>query len=155
MTSSLFASLCVAREQLSNCSEPPLSVAEIAAQAGLSPFRFIRLFRALFGTTPHQYRMDARLQRARELLITTERAVTDVCFDVGFTSLGSFTTLFTRRIGAPPSQFRRRTRPLVAVPGMMPETLTPGCLTLMATAFAISEKRDCVASATLEPCVSS
>jgi transcriptional regulator GlxA family with amidase domain len=56
---------------------------------------------ALFGTTPHQYRIDARLTRARELLITTERRVIDICLDIGFTSLGSFSSLFARRVGAP------------------------------------------------------
>jgi AraC-like DNA-binding protein len=138
---SLFAALCVAREHLRDCEETALPVTEIACRAGLSPFRFIRLFRAVFGTTPHQYRIDARLDRARELLITTDRAVTEICLDVGFTSLGSFSSLFTRRIGAPPSSYRRRTRPMIVVPGQMPVALAPGCLSLMAAAFAISEKR--------------
>ena len=141
MSPSLFASLCVARERLRDCDESALPVAEIARRAGLSPFRFIRLFRAIFGTTPHQYRIDARLERARELLITTDRAVTEVCLDVGFTSLGSFSSLFTRRIGAAPSAYRRRSRPMIVVPGRMPVALVPGCLSLMAAAFAISEKR--------------
>src|SRR5687768_8973226 len=141
MSPSLFASLCIAREHLRDCDETAMPVVEIARRAGLSPFRFIRLFRAVFGTTPHQYRIDARLDRARELLITTDRAVTEVCLDVGFSSLGSFSSLFTRRIGAAPSAYRRRSRPMVVVPGQLPVALAPGCLSLMAAAFAISEKR--------------
>jgi AraC-like DNA-binding protein len=152
---SLFASLCAAREQLRDCDESAPSVAEIARRARLSPFRFIRLFRSVFGTTPHQYRIDARLERARELLVTTDRPVTDVCFDIGFTSLGSFSGLFARRVGTSPSAYRRRTRPMVVVPGMMPLTLAPGCLSLMAVAFAISEKRDALASGRLDVCASS
>ena len=150
MSPSLFASLCLAREQLRDCDESALSVAAIATRAGLSPFRFIRLFRAVFGTTPLQYRIDARLARARELLMTTDRPVTDVCLDVGFTSLGSFSRLFARRVGAPPSDYRRRTRPMIVVPGRLPPLLAPGCLSLMAAAFAISEKRDGSAPVRLE-----
>jgi AraC-like DNA-binding protein len=145
----LFASLCVARERLRDCDESARPVSDIAALAGLSPFRFIRLFRAVFGTTPHQHRIDARLARARELLITTDLPVTGVCLDVGFSSLGSFSSLFARRVGTPPSDYRRRTRSMVVVPGVMPLTLAPGCLSLMAAAFAISEKRDVSASGTL------
>jgi AraC-like DNA-binding protein len=155
MSPSLFTRLCVARERLRDRSESAPSVADIARRAGLSPFRFIRLFRALFGTTPHQYRIDARLERARELLITTDRQVTDVCLDVGFTSLGSFSALFSQRVGAPPSHYRRRTRTMVAVPGTMPAAFTPGCLTLMAAASAISEKRSGEGSGRLGACVSS
>ena len=154
MSPSLFASLCVARERLRDCDESAPSVAAIAMHAGLSPFRFIRLFRAVFGTTPHQYRIDTRLARARELLMTTDRPVTEVCLDVGFTSLGSFSSLFAKRVGAPPSDYRRRMRPMIVVPGALPPLLAPGCLSLMAAAFAISEKRDTTASARLEACAS-
>jgi AraC-like DNA-binding protein len=156
LSTSLFASLCVARERLRECDDDSAPmVAEIARLAGLSTFRFIRLFHAVFGITPHQYRIDARLERARELLITTDRPVTDVCLDVGFTSLGSFSSLFARRVGVPPSAFRQRTRPMIVVPGTLPPTLAPGCLTLMAAAFAISEKRGVAASATIGSCASS
>jgi hypothetical protein len=57
--------------------------------------------------------------------------VTDVCMAVGFSSLGSFSTLFTQRIGEPPSAYRRRVRTLITVPGIPAIDLTPGCLTLM------------------------
>ena len=57
--------------------------------------------------------------------------MTDVCMDVGFSSLGSFSALFTRRIGEAPSAYQRRVRAMVQVPGSIPADLTPGCLTLM------------------------
>ena len=102
----------------------------VARRAGVSPCHFIRLFEAAFGTTPHRYRSAARLARARRLLASGV-AVTDVCLEVGFSSLGSFSDLFARRVGAPPSAYRRRTRAFVTVPGRLPAELYPGCLSLM------------------------
>jgi hypothetical protein len=82
-----------------------------------------------------------RLDAARQLLALGHHSVTDACMEVGFSSLGSFSALFTRRIGEPPSAYRRRVRVLVQVPGTLPPDLTPGCLTLMghlpASAFSI------------------
>jgi len=112
--------------------ERPLSVEEAARLAGISPFHFIRQFDAVFGATPHQYRIEARLDRARRLLARGDLSVTEVCMEVGFSSLGSFSDLFTRRVGEPPSAFRRRARSMVRVPGGLPRELFPGCLSLMA-----------------------
>jgi AraC-like DNA-binding protein len=58
-------------------------------------------------------------------------SVTDVCMEVGFSSLGSFSALFSRRVGEAPSAYRRRVRAMVQVPGTLPADLTPGCLSLM------------------------
>lgn len=103
-----------------------VSVRDVARDAGISPFHFIRQFDAVFGATPHRYRTQQRLERARELL-AAGYSVTDTCFAVGFSSLGSFSDLFTRTIGATPSSYRRR---LVQVPRSTP-MLIPGCLGLM------------------------
>jgi hypothetical protein len=102
----------------------------------MSPYHFIRQFQAVFGETPHQYRLRARLDRAKYLLAVTDASVTDVCFEVGFSSLGSFSDWFARREGASPSIYRRRVRSKMRTPGVLPETHTPGCLTLMSAAFA-------------------
>ena len=91
----------------------------------MSPFHFIRQFEALFGVTPHQYRIRARLDRAKLLLASREWSVTNTCFEVGFSSLGSFSALFTRRFGESPSAYRRRVHEA---------DLTPGCLSLMCAA---------------------
>jgi hypothetical protein len=61
--------------------------------------------------------------------------------EVGFSSLGSFSSLFSRRVGVPPTLYRRQARASIRVPGTLPELLFPGCLSLMGAAFAISEKR--------------
>jgi AraC-like DNA-binding protein len=139
-TSDAFQRLCHARGALRDIPEQPVSIRTIARDARMSPFHFIRRFQALFGETPHQTRIRFRLDRAKELLALGDRSVTDVCLDVGFTSLGSFSHLFARRVGAPPSVYRRQVRSMMAAPGVLPAALTPGCLTLMGAAFATFEK---------------
>jgi AraC-like DNA-binding protein len=126
-----FRRLCVARDLLREQRESTPSIAELAREVRISPFHFIRQFEAVFGVTPHQYRIQTRLETARQLLATGRYSVTDVCLEVGFSSLGSFSALFTDRLGEPPSAYRRRTRSMVQVPGTVPRELTPGCLTLM------------------------
>ena len=133
--------LCRARNMLRETSDRPVSIREVAHEAAMSPFHFIRQFAAVFGATPHQFRIAARLERAKRLLALSDYSVTDVCMEVGFSSLGSFSDLFARRIGAPPSVYRRQIRSSISVPAELPIRLMPGCLTLMAAAFAISEKQ--------------
>lgn len=141
LASDTFVRLCRARDMLSEVHDRPLTIGEVAREAEMSPFQFIRHFNALFGDTPHQFRIQSRLERAKRLLARGDQSVTDVCMDVGFSSLGSFSDLFARRIGMPPSTYQRRARSMVTVPGILPTELFPGCLSLMAAAFAILEKR--------------
>ncbi|MBX3155157.1 MAG: helix-turn-helix transcriptional regulator [Deltaproteobacteria bacterium] len=96
----------------------------------MSPYHFIRRFEELFGTTPHQHRIAARIDRAKQLL-ARGAPVTDVCFELGWSSVGTFSALFKRRVGESPSTYGRRARALVAVPGTLPLPLFPGCLSLM------------------------
>lgn len=128
----LFQRLCLARDLLRETGEDPLSVAQVADEVTVSRYHFIRRFEGLFGTTPHEYRVRARIERAKELLARGEHSVTETCLAVGCTSLGSFSTLFRRYVGTSPSDYRRAARTLVSVPGRLPPALVPGCLTLMA-----------------------
>jgi AraC-like DNA-binding protein len=127
----IFRRLCRARDLLCEPQERLLSVGDVARHIGLTPFQLIRQFGAAFGATPLQYRTQVRLDRARELLALDELSVTEVCFEVGFTSLGSFSHLFARRTGVSPSAYRRRVRRVVQVPAALRSLLHPGCLSLM------------------------
>ena len=126
-----FRRLCRARDLLQEDLESAPSIVELAREVHISPFHFIRQFEAVFGLTPHQFRIQTRLDRAKQLLALGQHSVTDVCMEVGFSSLGSFSTLFARRLGETPSAFQRRIRRSVLVPGILPATLTPGCLSLL------------------------
>ncbi|WP_437751920.1 helix-turn-helix transcriptional regulator [Sorangium sp. So ce1389] len=123
--------LCRARDLLSEVHESRLSIEDVAREAAISPYHFIRQFEAVFGVTPHQYRIRRRLDLAKQLLAAGQHSVTDVCMEVGFSSLGSFSALFAQRIGVPPSAYRRRLRAMVQVPGRLPWELIPGCFSLM------------------------
>ena len=124
-----FRRLCRARDLLLEERDPPLSINDLAREVHISAFHLIRQFEAVFGETPHQFRQASRIDLARRLLAAGQHSVTDVCMEVGFSSLGSFSLLFTRRVGETPSAYRRRMRPMVVVPGRVPEVLVPGCLT--------------------------
>jgi AraC-like DNA-binding protein len=84
----------------------PLDVPALARAARLSPAHFSREFRRAFGETPHQYLLTRRLERAAALLRNTDRSVADICFTVGLSSVGSFTTSFGRTFGLSPTAYR-------------------------------------------------
>jgi AraC-like DNA-binding protein len=84
----------------------PLDVPTLARAAHLSPAHFSREFRRVFGETPHQYLLTRRLERAAALLRNTDHPVADICFEVGLSSVGSFTTSFRRAYGMTPSAYR-------------------------------------------------
>jgi AraC-like DNA-binding protein len=88
-----FTLICLARRRLCDLEVPTLTVASIARESGISYFHFIRRFQAIFGTTPHQYRIDARLREAR-LQLAVGSSVTEACFAAGFESIGSFSYLY-------------------------------------------------------------
>ena len=87
--------MCRARDLLLEEREYPLSIKDLAQEVRVSPFHLIRQFEAVFGVTPHQFRLASRLDLAKHLLATGQHSVTEVCMEVGFSSLGSFSVLFT------------------------------------------------------------
>ncbi len=136
LTHDALVRLCRARDRLRELDGEPLSMRQIAREAAISPYHVIRQYKALFGETPHQTRIGARLDRARERLVLGQGSVTDICMDVGFSSLGSFSALFSKRFGESPSAFRKRLAPTVEEPGSLPAQLVPDCVSLMNAAFA-------------------
>lgn len=132
LTREVFRSLCRARDMLSDCPEGAPSIKEVAGRIRISHFHFIRQFEALFGLTPHQFRIARRIDHAKRLLDRGELSVTAVCMEVGFSSLGSFSDTFSRRVGTSPSAYRRRARVVIQVPATLAMVVEPGCLGLMA-----------------------
>jgi transcriptional regulator GlxA family with amidase domain len=98
----------------------PLDVAALASVALMSPGHFSRSFRAAFGETPYSYLMTRRIERAKALLRRGDLSVTETCFAVGATSLGSFSTRFAELVGESPSSYRARNHEqAAAIPACM------------------------------------
>lgn len=94
----------------------PLSLEEMAEIAYLSPFHFNRVFRSITDIPPGEFLASLRLEAAKRLLLTTTLSVTDVCFELGYTSLGTFTTRFKQLIGLSPLQLRQMADDLASAP---------------------------------------
>ena len=99
-----------ARDLVDSRYSEPLDLKALARAAHVSPRHFSRSFRRVFGETPYQYLLSRRLERARHLLRTTDLSVAEICLAVGFTSVGSFTTTFTRHVGVSPTTYRKAYR---------------------------------------------
>lgn len=121
-TEDLNRRLLRARDAMDRAYAEPLDVAAVAAVAHLSAAHFSRSFRAAFGETPHHYLQRRRVERSMFKLRETDRDVTDICMDVGFSSLGTFSRTFRAIVGVSPSQYRDENGPMLA----------PGCIQMMA-----------------------
>jgi AraC-like DNA-binding protein len=97
-----------ARDAIDHDYARPLSIPALARIALVSEAHFIRTFRATFGETPHHYLQRRRVERAMALLRNTDHSVTDICFAVGFSSLGTFSRTFRDIVGRSPSAFRQQ-----------------------------------------------
>jgi AraC-like DNA-binding protein len=115
-----------AREFIEAKHAEPITLDAIAESAGLSPFHFLRLFRDVFEETPHRYLTRVRLSRAK-VMLARGASVTEACFGVGFSSVGSFSSLFAREVACSPSAYRRALRYAAPVPGDLATLVIPCC----------------------------
>jgi AraC-like DNA-binding protein len=113
-----------ARDAIDRDYAKPLAITTLARVACSSQAHFIRTFRATFGETPHRYLQRRRVERAMFLLRETERSVTEICLDVGFNSLGTFSRTFAEVVGEPPTTYRWRAADLSAVPACFAKAWT-------------------------------
>ncbi len=100
-----------ARDAMDRTYAEPLDIPVLARIARVSDAHFIRTFRATFGETPHRYLQRRRVERAMYLLRETDRSVTEICMEVGFTSLGTFSRTFRDIVGVSPVAYRRGSEP--------------------------------------------
>jgi AraC-like DNA-binding protein len=119
-----------ARDAMDRAYAQPLDIPALAAIACVAEAHFIRTFGATFGETPHRYLQRRRVERSMFLLRETDRSITDICLDVGFSSLGTFSRTFHDIVGLSPSDYRAQVsfRPV------------PTCFTMAWTRPAVSEK---------------
>ncbi len=114
-----------ARDAMDRSYADALDIEALAASVHLSRAHFIRSFRVTFGETPHRYLQRRRLERAMTLLRETDRPVTEICMDVGFSSLGTFSRTFNEIVGISPRAYREREQ---AAPRAAIRAGVPGCM---------------------------
>jgi AraC-like DNA-binding protein len=122
-----FRRLCRARDLLATQYQSRIFLENAAREACLSPFHFHRLFRAAFGETPHDFLTRRRMDRARHLLASGEMTVTEVCLEVGYSSLGSFSSKFQSLAGVPPTKYQREVRRVFGFQRPWKIMLVPSC----------------------------
>jgi AraC-like DNA-binding protein len=128
MERATLAGLCRARDFLAARFNERVSLSGAAAHAGLSPFYFHRLFAHTFNETPHEFVTRLRIEHAKKLLLASNHSVTDVCFDAGYESLGSFSTRFRSLTGLSPLAFRRESQRVFGTSGKhWPRYYMPAC----------------------------
>jgi AraC-like DNA-binding protein len=137
----IYQRLARAREFMDSNYELPLDLNQISGQACFSRFHFLRLFHQAFQQTPHQYLMRKRIEKAKELLASGKFTVTDVCFEVGFQSLGSFSTLFRRYVGHPPVSYRSLVFLFQNVTSPPGDRIIPACFLTMYGTFSMRFSR--------------
>lgn len=113
------------RDRIDREYAQPLNVEALARDAGMSAGHLSRQFRLAYGESPYSYLMTRRIERAKALLRRGALSVTEVCFEVGCASLGTFSTRFTELVGVPPSAYRReRTREAAGIPSCVAKQVT-------------------------------
>jgi AraC-like DNA-binding protein len=123
----LLVALRRARDRSDRDFDQPLSLDALARTANLSKFHFARAFAAAYGETPRAYLTRRRIERAKDLLRAANLTITEICFLVGFESLGSFSSRFRNLVGMSPTEYRRQ----ATADGSQPQI--PGCFVLMWT----------------------
>lgn len=104
-----------------------INLDEIAEEASFSRFHFIRLFRQAYGDTPHQYMMSLRMREAEKLMENPDLRIQDICFEIGFESVGTFTTQFTRIYGTSPGTKQKEIQEKKRVTSEEPLRTVPNC----------------------------
>ncbi|WP_096087681.1 AraC family transcriptional regulator [Agaribacterium haliotis] len=115
------------RDYIAENFQAPLSLSGIAQQSNMSPYHFLRVFKQTYGETPNEYLIRLRIAQAKRMLITENLSISEVCEQVGYLSLGSFSSLFSQQVGMSPSLYRRRLWSLSAEKYRFPSQAIPAC----------------------------
>src|ERR671910_1060201 len=142
-----------ARDFMRHAYGHPVNLPDISAHANLSPYHFLRVYKQAYGETPHEFLTRLRIERAKTLLARGSHNVTEACFEVGFSSLGSFSNLFAYRVGLSPSEYRRYARSCISVPSSLRPLFVPSCFFTML--YGTREKRNIREAGRIELMVSS
>ena len=127
LSDELFVRLCRSRDYLGDCANVRVRLDHAARLAYLSKYHYLRMFALAFGETPFEFAARVRMERARSLLVSSQRSVTEICLEVGYESLATFSNRFRRFAGFAPSEIRRQVRTLYPMPSRAAIYDVPAC----------------------------
>ena len=122
-----FRRLSIGRDYIADNYLETFSLADAANNSFMSPFHFSRVFKEIYGETPNEFLIRLRIEKAKEMLITENYSVSEICERVGYMSLGSFSSLFLKHVGIPPTSYRRTLWRLSSEPFRYPSQVIPSC----------------------------
>jgi len=126
-TSSRLKRLSSGRDYIADNYLETFNLIDAAHNSFMSPFHFSRVFKENYGETPNEYLIRLRIEKAKQMLITENYSVSEICERVGYTSLGSFSSLFLKHVGMPPTSYRRTLWKLSSEPFRYPSQVIPAC----------------------------
>ncbi|WP_440055725.1 helix-turn-helix domain-containing protein [Pseudoalteromonas sp. T1lg65] len=119
--------LNASRDYIKDNFQTALSLADIAKSSYMSPYHFLRVFKQVYGETPNEFLIRLRVEQAKKMLITENYSISEVCEKVGYTSLGSFSSLFLKQVGMAPTLYRRKLWALSTEAYRFPSQIIPAC----------------------------
>lgn len=119
--------LHTSRDFIADNYQAQLSLSDIASQSYMSPYHFLRVFKNTYGETPNEFLIRLRIEQAKKMLITENYSISEVCEKVGYASLGSFSSLFFKHVGLPPTLYRRQLWALSTEAYCFPSQAIPAC----------------------------
>lgn len=119
--------LVAGRDYIADNYLVPFNLSHAANHSNMSPYHFLRVFKNVYGETPNEFLIRLRIEKAKRMLITENLSVSEVCERVGYASLGSFSSLFLKQVGMPPTLYRRKLWALSADPFRFPSQVIPAC----------------------------
>lgn len=122
-----YRKVCIGRNYISERYSDPLSLAKVASRSCMSQYHFSRVFLKTFGESPNAFMVRLRIEKAKQLLITENLSISEICEKVGYLSVGSFSNSFREKVGMTPTLYRRRLRTLSTDPLAFPMQAIPMC----------------------------
>lgn len=122
-----FKRLNAGRDYILDNYQKPLSLARIAKCANMSPYHFLRVFKDIYGETPNEFVIRLRVEQSKKMLVTGNFNISEICEKVGYTSLGSFSSLFLKQVGVAPTLYRRKLWSLSTEAYCYPSQAIPAC----------------------------
>jgi AraC-like DNA-binding protein len=126
-TNCKFKRLNAGRDYIADNYQAPLSLSDMATNSYMSPYHFLRVFKNTYGETPNEFLIRLRVEQAKKMLITENFSISEICEKVGYTSLGSFSSLFLKQTGMAPTIYRRNLWALSTEAYSFPSQVIPAC----------------------------